>query len=194
MRFHPAKGLATAGAIMAILTATACSSSSSTSSSTPPPASAATTPAAGSTSGGASASASASGTGSAGGNGTSTGAEAQIKANWEKFFASSTPTSERVALLQNGSAFSSAITDLTSSPLASGLSATVTSVTLTSATQATVKYNLAAGGQTVQTGATGTAVLEGGVWKVGDASFCGLLTEAGSLLNIKVPAACSSAH
>ena len=190
MRFHPAKGLATAGAIMAILTATACSSTSSTSSSTPPPASAATTPAAGSTS----ASASASGTGSAGGNGTSTGAEAQIKANWEKFFASSTPTSERVALLQNGSAFSSAITDLTSSPLASGLSATVTSVTLTSATQATVKYNLAAGGQTVQTGATGTAVLEGGVWKVGDASFCGLLTEAGSLLNIKVPAACSSAH
>jgi hypothetical protein len=193
MRFHPAKGLATAGAIMAILAATACSSSSSTSSSTSPPTSAATSPAAGSSSG-AGTSASAGSTGSAGSSSTSSGAEAQIKKNWEDFFSSSTPNSKRVMLLQNGSAFSSAITDLSSSPLASGLSATVTSVTLTSPTQATVKYNLAAGGQTVQTGATGTAVLEGGVWKVGDASFCGLLTEAGSLLNIKVPAACSSAH
>jgi hypothetical protein len=53
-----------------------------------------------------------------------------------------------------------------------------------------VKYNLVAGGTTVQTGATGTAVLEGGVWKVGDASFCGLLSEAGTLLNVTLPAAC----
>jgi hypothetical protein len=55
-----------------------------------------------------------------------------------------------------------------------------------------VKYNLVAAGQTVPS--TGTAVLQGGVWKVGDSSFCGLLSEAGPLLNIKVPAACSSAH
>jgi hypothetical protein len=189
MRFHPAKGLATAGAIVAILVAAGCSSNSSTSSTPPAASSAATTPAAGSTSSAGAASASA---GSTGSTGTSSGAQAQITANWEKFFSSSTPTSERVALLQNGSTFSSAITALSSSPLAAGLSATVTSVTVTSATQATVKYNLATGGTTVQTGATGTAVLEGGVWKVGDASFCGLLSEAGSLLNIKLPAACKS--
>jgi hypothetical protein len=189
MRFHPAKGLATAGAIVAILAATACSSGSSTSSTSPAATSpaTATTPATGSTGSAGAASASA---GSAGSTGTSSGAEAQIKTNWEKFFSSSTPTSERVALLQNGSTFSSAITSLSSSPLAAGLSATVTSVTLTSATQATVKYNLATGGTTVQSGATGTAVLEGGVWKVGDASFCGLLSEAGTLLNITLPAAC----
>src|SRR5271165_4752801 len=36
-------------------------------------------------------------------------ATAQITANWEKFFNSSTPLSQRVALLQNGSTFSSAI-------------------------------------------------------------------------------------
>jgi hypothetical protein len=192
MRFHPAKGLATTTAIAAILMATACSTSSSSSSSSP----AASAPAASASSAAATPTTASSGgtsTGSTGG-GTSGTAEAQIKANWEKFFSSSTPNSERVALLQNGTTFSSAITSLSSSPLAAGLSAVVTSVTLTSATQATVKYNLVAAGQAVQSGATGTAVLENGVWKVGDASFCGLLTEAGSLLNIKVPAACSSAH
>ena len=193
MRFHPAKGLATAGAIVAILAATACSSGSSTS--TPPAATSpatATTPATGSTGSAGAASASAGSTGSSGGTGTSSGAEAQIKANWEKFFASSTPTSERVALLQNGATFSSAITSLASSPLAAGLSATVTSVTLTSATQATVKYNLSALGTTVANGATGTSVLQDGTWKVGDGVFCGLLTEAKSAgLTIPVPAACS---
>jgi len=56
-----------------------------------------------------------------------------------------------------------------------------------------VKFNLVSSGQTVQTGATGTSVLDGGVWKVGDASFCSLLSEAGALLNIKVPAACKTA-
>jgi hypothetical protein len=34
------------------------------------------------------------------------------------------------------------------------------------------------------------AVLENGVWKVGDASFCGLLKEGSSLLNIPLPSAC----
>jgi hypothetical protein len=68
----------------------------------------------------------------------------------------------------------------------------VTSVTLTSSTAATVKFDLVSSGTVVQKGVTGTAVLEGGVWKVGDGSFCGLLTEAGALLKITVPAACKS--
>jgi hypothetical protein len=45
----------------------------------------------------------------------------------------------------------------------------------------------------VASGATGTAVLQGGVWKVGDDVFCGLLQEGASLLNIKIPTACNSA-
>jgi hypothetical protein len=57
-----------------------------------------------------------------------------------------------------------------------------------------VKYNLIASGQSVLSDTPGTAVLQDGVWKVGDASFCGLLSEAGPILNIKVPAACSSVH
>jgi purine-cytosine permease-like protein len=115
-------------------------------------------------------------------------AVAEITANWEKFFNSSTPNSERVTLLQNGSAFAGAISGLTS--LVSGLGAKVTSVTLTSATTATVKYDLTAGGTSLLNNQTGTAVLDNGVWKVGDASLCDLikLVPGGT-----VPSACSSA-
>jgi len=115
-------------------------------------------------------------------------AVAEITANWEKFFNASTPTSERVALLQNGNAFAGAIGSL--SHLVSGLGAKVTGVTVTSPTTATVTYNLTAGGSTLLSGQTGTAVYEDGVWKVADASLCGLikLVPGGT-----VPAACSSA-
>ena len=114
-------------------------------------------------------------------------ATAQITANWEKFFNASTPTSERVALLQNGAAFAVAISGL--SHLVSGLGATVTSVTVTSPTSATVKYNLTASGSSLLKDKTGTAVYENGVWKVGDATLCGLLklVPGGS-----APAACNS--
>jgi purine-cytosine permease-like protein len=119
---------------------------------------------------------------------SSASAVAEITANWEKFFNSSTPTAQRVALLQNGSTFATAISGL--SGLVSKLGAKVTNVTLNSATTATVTYNLTAGGSSLLTGQSGTAVLENGVWKVGDASLCGLLklVPGGT-----VPSACSSA-
>jgi purine-cytosine permease-like protein len=119
---------------------------------------------------------------------SSSGAVAEITANWEKFFSSSTPTSQRVALLQNGSAFAGAISGLTS--LVSNLGAKVNGVTLNSATSATVKYNLTSGTSTLLSNQTGTAVLENGVWKVGDASLCGLLNLVPGGTK---PSACSSA-
>jgi hypothetical protein len=113
---------------------------------------------------------------------------AAITANWEKFFSASTPTSQRVALLQNGTQFAAAISSL--SHLVSGLGATVTSVTVTSPTGATVKYNLTAAGKSLLPGQTGQAVYVNGTWKVADASLCGLLklVPGGS-----TPAACNSA-
>jgi hypothetical protein len=74
--------------------------------------------------------------------------------------------------------------------MVSGLGAKVTAVTVNSPTTATVTYNLLAGGSSLLSGETGHAVYEDGVWKVGDASLCGLLklVPAGS-----APAACSSA-
>ncbi len=165
----PALVLALAAAVAA------CSSSSSSSSSPPAPAasSAATSAAA------------AASTPSAA---NTSGAVAQITANWEKFFASSTPVSQKVTLLQNGNLFSGAIGGLMS--LVSGLGSTVTGVTLNSPTSATVNYNLTASGSSLLSGQTGTSVYENGVWKVGDASLCALLklVPGGS-----EPAACSSA-
>jgi hypothetical protein len=40
---------------------------------------------------------------------------------------------------------------------------------------------------------TGTAVNQGGTWKVGVASFCGLLTLENNGNTAKLPAACKSA-
>jgi hypothetical protein len=162
----PALGLALALAVAA------CSSSSSSSSSSAPASSAPASSAPAS-------SAPASGTAAA---------AAEITANWEKFFNASTPTSQRVALLQDGPAFAVAISGL--SHLVSGLGAKVTAVTVNSATTATVTYNLTASGSTLLSGQTGKAVYENGVWKVGDASLCGLikLVPGGS-----TPTACASA-
>jgi len=163
----PALGLALAA------TMAACSSSSSP----------ATTP-----SSSAPASTSASATASSAASGSA--AVAQITANWEKFFDASTPTADKVKLLQNGTVFEPAIKAFASFPLASGIAAKVTSVTINSATKAAVTYNLtAAGGSALLSGQKGVAVYQDGTWKVGDASLCGLfrLIPGGT-----IPAACNS--
>ena len=165
------------------LAVAACSSSSSSSSSSSAPAS---SPSSAPASSAPASSAPASSAPASSGN---SAAAAQITANWEKFFNSSTPLSQRVALLQNGSSFSSAIDSFSKLPLANGIGAKVTGVTVTSATMATVTYSIVSGSTTLLGGQSGTAVLQDGTWKVGDASLCNLfkLIPGGS-----VPAACSS--
>ena len=179
MRFRPvARRIALAPALVLALalTAAACSSSSSspasTSSSSAPASSAAP------------ATSAPAGTPTA----NNSAAVAEITANWEKFFDSSTPVSEKAQLLQNGSTFSAAISGLMS--LVSGLGAKVTHVTVNTPTSATVTYNLTTKGSPLLSNQTGKAVYVNGVWKVGDTSLCGLLklVPGGSL-----PAACSSA-
>jgi hypothetical protein len=117
----------------------------------------------------------------------------EIAANWVAFFNPKTPVSQRVSLLQNGSQFASVLTAQASSALASEASAQVTKVTVITSSQAQVKYNVLVSGTPELTNQTGTAVYQDGTWKVGDASFCGLLTlEAGGSTS-SLPAACKSA-
>jgi len=169
MRFHlvarrimlaPAIGLALAVAVAA------CSSSSSSSSSSAPATSAPASSASANTA----------------------AAATQITANWEKFFSASTSTSQRVTLLQNGSTFAAAIAALAKLPLASGIGAKVTGVTVDNGT-AIVKYNITSGSSSLLSGQTGTAVYQNSTWKVGDGSLCGLLklVPGGT-----VPAACTA--
>jgi hypothetical protein len=153
----PALGLALAA------TVAACSSSSSSSTSSPASnSSAASSPATSS----ASASATSSG---------NSAASAQIKTNWETFFDGKTPASKKIQLLQNGQTFAAIIAAQASSGLASGASAKVKAVVVNSATSATVSYDILLNGTTALANQTGTSVYEGGIWKVGDVSFCQLL-------------------
>jgi len=164
-----------------IAAASACSSSSSS----PPAGSSSSPPVAASSPAGSPVPA----TSAAPSTGAPSNAAAQISANWEKFFDSSTPVAEKAKLLQNGSTFSSAIQSFTQLPLANGIGAKVTAVVVNSATTATVSYNIVAGGSTLLANQTGKAVYQDGIWKVGDATLCNLfkLIPGGS-----VPSACSS--
>jgi hypothetical protein len=151
----------------------ACGSSSPSSSSSTPPSTSSSSPAATPTS-------SAPATGSA---------QADIKANWTKFFAASTPVSTRVSLLEDGSQFASIIQAQHGSTLAKVASAKVLSVGMVSSSQALVKYDILADGAVALSNESGVAVLQNGTWKVGVQSFCGLL----KLEDMKsLPAACSS--
>ena len=172
--------LAPALGLMLITAMSACSSGSGSSSST---ASAApTAPAASS----APAATGATATPAAGGTGS---AASEITANWNTFFNSSTPTSKREQLLQNGTQFGSALGALGSIPVSSKVDA----VAVDSSTKATVTYDLTAMGQSVASGQKGSSVLQDNVWKVGDDVLCGLLTEGKSVGMVSsVPAACSS--
>ena len=184
MQFSPlARRIALAPTLAAVLalTVAACSSSSSTSAATSP--SAASAPAS-------SVPASAPVSSSAPSAGANSAAVAQITANWEKFFSSSTPVSEKVTLLQNGTTFEAAIKAFANFPLASSLGAKVTNVTVNSATSATVTYSITtSSGSTLLPNQKGTAVYQDGVWKVGDASLCGLLK---LVPGSTPPAACNS--
>ena len=158
--------LAPALALALALALAACSSSGSSAttpaSSAPAASSAASSPAA--------SSAASSSPNAAGGN-----AKAQITANWEAFFDGQTSAAKKIQLLQNGPKFAAVINAQAGSGLASTAGAKVTAVVVNSATSATVSYDITLSGATALANQTGTAVYEGGMWKVGDVSFCQLL-------------------
>ena len=112
--------------------------------------------------------------------------KAQIKSAYEKFFSGQTSVSDRVALLQNGSTFEGVIRGFASLPLAKNVSAKVSSVTLQGANSAKVVYTVKLGSAGLPK-QTGTAVRQNGVWKVGDAGLCKLVSLQGS-----TPSACKS--
>jgi hypothetical protein len=121
------------------------------------------------------------------------GAEKTIAANWTAFFSAKTPTSKRIALLQDGSVFASVIKSQAGGGLAGSASAKVTKVTVTSPTQAKVTYDILVGGTPALSGKSGVAVKQGGTWKVGVASFCGLLALENGGKTSGLPGPCKAA-
>ena len=97
-------------------------------------------------------------------------AEAQITENWAKLFADGDPTA-----LEDGEELTEAIALLAAlAPPPEVKSATVTDVTFTDAETAGVTYDFLIDGKPVLPGATGTAVLDDGEWKVSKTTFCTL--------------------
>jgi hypothetical protein len=124
---------------------------------------------------------------------SSSGAAATIAANWATFFNAKTPVAKRVSLLQDGQTFQSIIKSQAGSGLAASATAKVTKVTVVSSTQAKVTYSILIGGQSALAKQAGVAVLQDGTWKVGLASFCGLLALENGGKTSGLPAACKSA-
>jgi hypothetical protein len=153
----------------------ACSSSSTTST---PPASPPSSPAASSS--------------PSSGSAPSGADEKEITTNWEAFFNAKTPVAKRVSLLQDGTTFSSIIKSQAGSGLAAEATAQVTKVTLITTSEAQVTYDILVSGTPELKNQNGTAVLQDGTWKVGVASFCGLLTLENGGSTSSLPAACKS--
>jgi len=104
-------------------------------------------------------------------------AVAAITANWKTVFNGKAPTPSRLALVQDGpqvAAFVEAQAKSSFGSAATGSTASISSVTITSPTQATVHYEVLLLGTPLLKNQVGTAVYLDGVWKVAIASFCGL--------------------
>jgi hypothetical protein len=122
-------------------------------------------------------------------------AVAAITANWKTVFNGKAPIPRRLALVQDGAqvaAFVEAQAKTSFGAAATGSSATVSAVTLTSPSQATVHYDVLLLGTPLLKNQVGTAVYLDGTWKVAIASFCGLAYLEYPKGSPKLPAACRS--
>ena len=117
---------------------------------------------------------------------------AQVAKDWTAFFDAKNPVAKRVSLLQDGSQFASIIAAQAGSGLPAQASAKVTHVTVVSPTQAKVTYSILLSGQTALPDQSGMAVFQDGTWKVGTASFCGLLILETGGSTKSLPAACAA--
>jgi len=104
-------------------------------------------------------------------------AVAAITANWKMVFDGKAPIPRRLALVQDGpqvAAFVDAQAKTSFGAAAAGSTATVSSVTITAPSQATVHYEVLLLGTPLLKNQVGMAVYLNGTWKVAIASFCGL--------------------
>jgi hypothetical protein len=122
-------------------------------------------------------------------------AVAAITANWKTVFNGKAPIPSRLALVQDGpqvAAFVEAQAKTSFGAAAAGSTATVSSVTITSPSQATVHYEVLLLGTPLLKNQVGTAVYLSGIWKVAIASFCGLAYLQYPKGSAELPAVCRS--
>ena len=106
----------------------------------------------------------------------SSGPEADAAKAFTSFFAGSTNAADKLALVQDGQAFTQTVNAQAGSGMAGSTTATIQSVQLVDPTHAKVAYSIMMGGKPALPDQSGTAVNEDGKWKVSAATFCALLT------------------
>ena len=122
-------------------------------------------------------------------------AVAAITANWKTVFNGKAPIPSRLALVQDGpqvAAFVEAQAKTSFGAAAAGSTATVSSVMITSPSQATVHYEVLLLGTPLLKNQVGSAVYLNGIWKVAIASFCGLAYLEYPKGSPELPAVCRS--
>ncbi|MDT4910661.1 MAG: hypothetical protein QOF87_2658 [Pseudonocardiales bacterium] len=112
--------------------------------------------------------------------GVSDAAATEITTSYLRFFDPTVADAERLQLIQDGSAFSQAISQQQKSEFAKAVSVKVTKVTVGSANKATVIFTLLLDGSPALPNQTGYAIRENGTWKVAGATFCSLLSAQGA--------------
>ncbi len=120
-------------------------------------------------------------------------AVAAITANWQTVFNGKAPIPRRLALVEDGpqvAAFVEAQAKTSFGAAAAGSTATITSVTITSPSRATVDYEVLLLGTPLLKKQVGTAVYVNGIWEVAIASFCGLTYLEYPKTSPKLPAIC----
>ena len=106
-------------------------------------------------------------------------ATARIKTNWKKFFDPATSTKDKQAVLENGDKMGPVLKAFSGDKRGGQVQADVQKVEFTSPTRATVTYSLTLNGATALPKASGTAVEQGGTWKVSVNTLCALVALSG---------------
>nr|WP_203615452.1 hypothetical protein [Streptomyces sp. SID13726] len=114
-------------------------------------------------------------------------ARREVKANWEKFFDPKTSTEDKQAVLENGDRMGPVLQAFGGDQRGGQVQANVTEVEFTGPTAANVTYTLMLNGATALPGASGTAVEEGGTWKVSVNTLCALVQLSGNATASALP-------
>jgi hypothetical protein len=107
-------------------------------------------------------------------------AKAEIEKNWTTFFDPRAATDAKVKVLENGETLRPLLAAFSGDKNAAQSSARVTDVQFTSATEATVTYDLLVGGAPALPGTKGTSVYQDQTWKVSVKTLCALVELSGN--------------
>ncbi|MEU6353555.1 hypothetical protein ABZ896_30225 [Streptomyces sp. NPDC047072] len=114
-------------------------------------------------------------------------ARKQIEQNWEKFFDPKVPAKQKQAVLEDGDAMGPVLQAFSGDQRGGQVKAEVTKVEFTKPKAATVTYTLLLNGATALPDAKGTAVDEGGTWKVSVTTLCALVQLSGNATASALP-------